>query len=740
MFIKNMLLKWTDESVIERILWIDATKTDVVTIDVTYQRALPVWRKFADLSAAIEAEVLQVLDVDEYAPRIFSESELAKDRYKIYKKKRDDWYRVIEPLTHGRTAIRMFFPHERAALIHGRAAETGVSDVSIYLHMRRWWQGGQIPNTLLPLYTNCGSRLDGEPKKIDQKRGRPSIITLDDSDRRSTGVNVNDYWLPLIIKGGEMFWEFRKSQNWHIAYRKTLRFICPKAKVIINGKEKTILPDPNKGEVFTKGQFRYHYLKHLRHSSNLRKAIIRSVGERKFNLRHRHLEGNAHEQAPYPGALYQIDATLADTNLISTLNPNHRIGRPWIYAIIDAFSRMIVGLAVRLEGEGWLGVKLAIENVVTNKVTFCARYGIDITEEIWPTCSLPDEITGDRGPLEGKQADNIPKDLGPRISNCAPSRADWKGIIEQLFNTLNILVFHALPGAVDAYRERGDRDTRLDAALDIHDLTELMISAALYHNTKHEMSWYPLDKDMIADGVRPIPLELYKWGLENRGGTPTEHNIENVRVCLLPEREASITELGIRCGARDQIYTCELLEREGWNFYARAQGRERITVSYDPRLTDIIYYSPGNGSPRIPCYLKNPESPYRTKDWREVEELIRQQKLHKALSLPAEIQALSELDEHVDRVAAKAKKRQREAAQGAPKLSKSKQLQGIKANRKTEVVAMQRAEADEIRTAAGLPVSDSCTAVEEHDDVPVPIPQPSNVRELRRRMMRNEED
>jgi putative transposase len=742
----NQLLKWTDEPedkpVVERVLWVDPSKTDVVVIEVTYRLALPVYRKIVDLTAAIDAKLLHVLEADEYAPRSFSEEEFKTMRFKKYKEKRDERYKIIEPFTHGEDAVHIFAPHRRAALVAKRAAEVGVSEVSLYLYLRRWWQGGQILNALLPTYTNCGRRLDGQLKKMDRKRGRPSILSAHDPEGQPTGVNVNDHWRQIIIEGGEKYWRYRKSQNWHKAYKKTLRFVCPKTTITVHGNKKTVLLDPNKREVFTKGQFRYHYLKFLRENdSNLMRAILRSVGEKKFNLGHRTLKGNAKDQAPYPGALYQIDATLADVNLVSTLNPNHYIGRPWVYAIIDAFSRMIVGLAVRLEGEGWLGVRLALENVVANKVAFCARYGFEITEEIWSNCHLGDEITGDRGPLDSKQASSIPKELRTRLSLCAPFRADWKGIVEQLFNRLNILVFHGLPGAVAAKRERGDKDTRLDAALNIHDLTEAVIAAALYYNTRREMDWYPLDRDMIADGVRPIPLHLYYWGLENRGGTLVEQNAEDVRVALLPERKASInTKLGgIRCGARDQIYTCELLEERGWENLARDNGPEP-NVGYDPRLADIIYYPPGSGRPRIPCFLKDPESPYRGKDWQEVEEYIRQETLRKAQYLPEKLQAESELDEVLDRIEARAKKRKRMAAQGGPKLSKSARLKAISAHRSAEKEAMQRAEADEIRAAAGLPILASNPARDESGEVPVPIPQPNNVRDIRRRMMSNEED
>ena len=53
--------------------------------------------------------------------------------------------------------------------------------------------------------------------------------------------------------------------------------------------------------------------------------------------------------SPVTGALYQIDATIADVYLVSRLNRLHVIGRPTIVVIIDVFSRMIVGVCIRFE-------------------------------------------------------------------------------------------------------------------------------------------------------------------------------------------------------------------------------------------------------------------------------------------------------------------------------------------------------------------------------------------------------
>jgi hypothetical protein len=739
--IKNMLLKWLNDPespTVERVLYIDSFSDEIVVIDVYDHKAVPVLRSLELVKQAKEANVLTLLNAGEHAPRVFSESELETERYKTYKEKRDKAYSVISPLIECGNAIRMFNRRERARLIADRAAATGVSEATIYQYIRRWWQWGQMPNALIPHYLNAGKRLDGKPKKIGAlKRGRPSLITLNDEQRCPTGVNVDTKWLEIIIAGGEKFYEHRKQPSFIKAYRKTLRVLCPKATIKVGRKEIIILPDPNKNEVFTPEQFEYHYLKHQ--SKHPERAVIKRKGERDFNLNYRSFEGTAKIQYSHPGALYQIDATIADVYLVSSFNSTDIIGRPVIYAIIDSFSRMIVGLSVRLEGEGWLGVKLALENVFADKVAICDKYGVSITNEIWPTCYLPEEITGDRGPLKSKHADNIPKALNTRVSNCGPGRADWKGIIEQLFRLMNIRVIHGLPGAVDPNYKRGDIDYRLASALTIHDITELMFSAAIHHNTKNRMSWYPMDKDMIADGVEPFPLELYWWGVENRSGSLNDTDFETARVNLLPERDASVTEWGIQTGAHDQFYTCELYEKN-WRFSAKNKGRWTIRVAYDPRMTDIIYYRPGKGGPSIPCYLKDADSPYKGRDWQEVNELIKQQNLDAARYRPLRVQADSELDDDVERVSARAKKRKLSDAANTPKLSKRTKVSNITGNRQVERKAMQNAEAKQLRAEAGLTDSNSTAPIDDAEEKYVPISQPSNVRDIRRRMMKSEEN
>ncbi|TBR56934.1 hypothetical protein B4U84_26175 [Westiellopsis prolifica IICB1] len=135
---------------------------------------------------------------------------------------------------------------------------------------------------------------------------------------------------------------------------------------------------PPAEELPTYAQFYYWYKK----DRDLCRTLKSRGGEHRFNLRHRAVTGNTTNIANCPGSLYQIDATIGDIYLVSSLDRNRLIGRPVVYLVVDVFSRLIVGFSVSLEGPSWLGAMLALENATTNKVKFCQKYGIKLQDFI----------------------------------------------------------------------------------------------------------------------------------------------------------------------------------------------------------------------------------------------------------------------------------------------------------------------------------------------------------------------
>ena len=95
---------------------------------------------------------------------------------------------------------------------------------------------------------------------------------------------------------------------------------------------------------------------------------------------------------------------------------------------------------------------------------------------------LPSALIADRGEMEGRAADVLVSGLGIRIENTPPYRGDLKGVIEQHFRVINLEMSDLLPGKVKKdFGERGSRDYRLDAKLDIRQFTRIIIKCVLFH-------------------------------------------------------------------------------------------------------------------------------------------------------------------------------------------------------------------------------------------------------------------
>ena len=124
-------------------------------------------------------------------------------------------------------------------------------------------------------------------------------------------------------------------------------------------------------------QFYYWYNKFSK--ENKKSAISKRYGERIYQQTSRAIIGNSIQDTLAPSDLYQIDSTILDVYIVSKLNRNLIIGRPVLYLIIDTYSRMIVGMNVTIEAfNSYTGVQGALINAMTDKVSFCKRFDIDI--------------------------------------------------------------------------------------------------------------------------------------------------------------------------------------------------------------------------------------------------------------------------------------------------------------------------------------------------------------------------
>jgi hypothetical protein len=621
---------------------------------------MPTLALHSDLLIGIANGVYTVEIDDQYV--ITETEDMLNDKEKSV---RDIVWPFMEPLVTNEPNI--YIKKERGQIVSAAMASTGKQRNTLHRYLKTYWQRGKTKNAFLPRFTNCGAP-GKERKSGEAKRGRPSIYG-------STSVNVDDEVRAIFEKAVKKYYYTREEHTLKYAYDMMIAEHYAKYETQPDGIVKAVMPIMS--EIPTITQFRYWYRK--THSEP--ETIVKRKGETKFELDHRAVLGKSDFGVMGPGAKYQLDATVGDIYLVSRFNRANIIGRPVIYFIVDVFSRMIAGMYVGLEGPSWAGAMMALANAMSDKVKFCAEYGIEITPEEWPCKGVPGTYLADRGEMESKSVETLVNSLNVRVENAPPYRGDMKGIIERNFRTIDELGIKRLPGHVKAdIGERGGHDYRLDAKLDTYQLTKILIECVRQHNNFHVLETYERTADMIADGVVPIPIELWNWGITHCSGALRAFPEDKIKLALMPTDAATVTLKGIKY--KNLYYLCERAAKEFWFEKARSKTW-KVGISYDPRNMSTIYVRNADGTVES-CWLSEWQEKYVGKTLDEILYLHEVEKAMQRQNAPKEMASKADLTAAIDSVIAEAEEMARQTV--VPQ-SKSERTKNIRDNRRVEKTA-----------------------------------------------------
>lgn len=644
-----------------RILWIDPSYTLTYVIDVNYSNALP----FILQIKAIE----QKLSCSEYT--------IQEDMRVLLKRKptekdiehRDKNWRVIKDLIH--LVPDIYQESRRKKLIVEVMDKYHIkSHKTLYKYLRKYWQRGMIKDSLFPDYA-----LNKAEIKYIKKTGRPNkkgeqgiIITAEIKSHFAT--SIKKYY--LSTKKPSLTFAFKMMTSDYFT-----KFVYYDD----SGNKKLVLKPEN--ERPTLRQYRHWF----NNEYNNDEVTKKRVGLKKFEQNFREVLGSSTAETEGPGDIYQIDATPSNVYLVNRFNPNWIVGRPTTYFIVDVYTHLITGLYVGLENASWKAMMSAILNSCMDKTEYCKKFGINISKEMWPSMHLPSNFIGDRGELASQGVNHLIEGLGPNISNTPPYRPDWKGIVEKLFDTSQEKIKPFLPGYVHQdFGERGSKDYRLEASLNIEDYTQILIRFILFYNHNFYMKDYVRSTEQIRDNVQPIPIKLWEWGVKNAAGKLHKHEINKIKFYLLPRDKATITEKGIRY--KKMFYTTRKAIDEQWFSRARQNGTRKVEFSYDPRNMDIIYLHSNDEELFIPCTLIAHQERYKDKTIEEIEQLLEfenvDSKGFEHTQLESEVNFYSEIESIVK----KANKNKIEKLDKT--LSKTKRTKDIKVHKKEE--RLQRSE------------------------------------------------
>lgn len=554
-----------------KVLWVG--ENAIAAKDADDPKAYPFLVDLPDVEDMVEAGAWRIVEGEMPVPpadAALTDAQLAK---------RDENWDVIAPLVTEHVPS-IFLKRRRVALVSEAAKLHGWSERWVKTLLLRAFHGGMVRGSTDSEYERCGGK--GSPRPAaegDPKRGRKVVYGS------KTGKNVTDDMRRMFLIAADE-WERNAKLDLPAAYRLCMRMFFAEEVEQLDPTWPTYIPtaEYEKAGLPRFEQFAYH----VRRDRDRMESERRRLGARKWDMKNRSLLSDSTLEAWGPGARYQIDATIIDVYIRSRRNRRKLLGRATLYVVIDVFSRMIVGFSLSLDPPSWQAAMTALANAVTDKVAFCARFGITITHDQWSSNHLCGILEGDRGEIEGAGVLGSIERFGITVENAAAYRADWKGIVESRFRILQADWKPYVDGYIDVdFRERGGRDYRLDAVLDMDDLTRIVIRQILYFNNFHELKGYHRHPALTEDRVPSVPRDLWNWGVANLGGLPRVPREELFLFALLPTAEASITAQGIYYHGNH--YTCPYAVRHRWFEKARKDGRGKCTISYDKRDADRIF-------------------------------------------------------------------------------------------------------------------------------------------------------
>jgi len=564
-------------------------------------------------------------------------------------------YSTIEPLLN--EYIELFDKRERNKLISVLLEQTDKPRLYVIRQLRRYWQRGMAPNALVPDYRNCGGK--GKLRRENENKvGRKRSVTP------GSGVVINEEIADI----------FRTVIEGFFLTNEKLPLAAAKDKAI--GLFKASNPKADKSSVPTMAQFRYFYQTHYRAAEVIKKRTPAKIYDKDM----RPLVSTSGYMNFGPGDRYEIDATIADIYLVSDHDSEVIIGRPVIYFVKDVFSRMIVGLYVGLENPSWVAAMMALANAFVDKVDFCREYGININTSMWPSVGIPGGVMADRGELLYRQADVLVNRFNIKLSNSRAYRGDDKAICERAFNTIQSKFRPYVGGIVEPIngKKRLGRRYELDAELGMPAFTELIIKLVINHNTRHVVDGYDFAPDMPEE-LPAVPLDLWSWGIRNRTGKLRPCDPDLVRINLLPYEHGTVSEVGITF--RGLMYTCQGALKLGW-FDRISQNRPpKVEIAFDPRRTNKVYLRPDNSFETYwVCELLDRSRRYKDMSFAEATRRLSISRNSEAGAKQTESFYQPDMQEDIEQLVAREKAKK----VGAPKVSATERLHGIRENRRLE--------------------------------------------------------
>ncbi|NDO83756.1 transposase [Citrobacter sp. NCU1] len=591
--------------------------------------------------------------------------------------KRDENFQLIYPLISNSQFLIEYAMFPRSTTVKKYAKENNTDHQKIRMLLTKYWRYGQDLYALLPAYPNSGGA--GKQRKsggislgktkvnrvLPMERNQPFILS--DTDKTNMVKSIKKHHLKV---GG-------------LSLEKTYgKYIKRYFRHELERADKAGIPP----YIPSKRQFRYWKLKLISRNDDITSKSTKT----QYLLTQRALLGSAANKETLPGDVFEIDATVADVHLISSLNMSKVIGRPTIYTVMDRATRMIVGMHISLYHASWRAARQALANCFMPKKEYCRQFGVKITEREWPCSHIPLKLMCDNGEMIGLKPQDV---VTPMTAlEFAPSnRGDRKSIVESRFHILNQEAIHPLLGTTRGGKiVRGEPNPTSRACLTLTEVTKTLILAVLEHNQSIFEEVAYINPLLIAHDLKMSPLNSWNISLKFGRFSARKSTEDEVISRLLPPENVSITPRGIQYN--NLYYDCD----EGLASSARVFGHIPCEVRIDENCADYIYVRLDKNSVFTKHFLLEKRNIFYGRPHMEADVLADWIDLQKELS-PVTMNSFV-VDEHLEALNKKGRLRLDEL-----KPHNNKRTKGIRQNRKEEIDALNGTAEQEKKKEFTLP-------------------------------------
>ena len=258
----------------------------------------------------------------------------------------------------------------------------------------------------------------------------------------------------------------------------------------------------------------------------------------------------------------------------------------------DTLTRTVCAVSVGFENNSNLAWDDLMLNLDEDKEALLRRFGIEFNgdvNKVWPSHFVPNLILSDRGSdFRSTHTASVLNSLNIDRSLAPPATGSMKGIVEQWFHQMHSSMLLHLEGH-GAISKRYDSQHHKQATLTLTDFTKMLYIEVLSYNQKH-MNDFNRDADLVNNGVRPIPCEMWEYLCRTKGSPRPIQNSVDYRFKFLSKATASLKREGIVMPYTKLVY----LDPQNIDIELRrtALGKksEKFPCWYDPRDISCIYY------------------------------------------------------------------------------------------------------------------------------------------------------